>query len=107
MPSLSTSVSVDDETMPEQGGGYAAAREAIYVDDAFQDHLGWKSEIPIPQNFKHPERCRVIWNVPAQKKEWRQYIGSGFTCVPELKENNVGDESTDGGGAAASAGDEE
>lgn len=36
-------------------------------------------------NFKHPERCSKVWNVKTQQDEWRQYLGSGHTCVPEKK----------------------
>ena len=56
----------------------------IFVADDWQQHLGFNDEIPKPENFKYPDRVRVIWAVDAQKKEWRQYMGAGQTCVPEL-----------------------
>jgi len=56
----------------------------IFVADEYQNYLGFRSDIPTPDNFKYPNRCQVIWNVELQKKEWRQYLGSGHTCVPEL-----------------------
>ena len=34
-------------------------------------------------NFKYPKRCRKVWNVETQQREWRQYLGAGQTCVPE------------------------
>jgi len=57
--------------------------EHEWVADEWQHHLGFRDEIPTPSNFKYPERCGVVWNVKAQKKEWRQYVGAGYTCVPE------------------------
>ena len=42
-------------------------------------------EETIPSNFKHPERCRIVWNVKEQKHEWRQYMGAGYTCIPEIR----------------------
>ena len=58
--------------------------DRIFVSDDWQHHLGFDGDIPKPENFKYPDRVRVIWAVDAQKKEWRQYMGAGQTCVPEL-----------------------
>jgi hypothetical protein len=32
--------------------------------------------------FKHPKRCYKIFY--KGKEEWRQYLGAGQTCIPEL-----------------------
>tara|TARA_Y100000401_G_C8323583_1_gene226849 strand:+ start:1653 stop:1856 length:204 start_codon:yes stop_codon:yes gene_type:complete len=61
---------------------------SIFVEDKYQNHLGFNDEIPTPKNFKYPNRCTIIWNVEHQKKEWRQYLGAGRTCVPEINEEN-------------------
>ena len=37
-----------------------------------------------PSNFKHPNRCSKFWNVEKQKHEWKQYLGAGHYCSPEL-----------------------
>lgn len=34
-------------------------------------------------NFKYPNRCRKIFY--KGKYEWREYMGGGKTCSPELK----------------------
>lgn len=57
---------------------------AIFVADEWQAHLGFNDEIPKPNNFKHPDRCHIIYNVKAELKEWRQYLGAGQTCMPEI-----------------------
>ena len=57
---------------------------SIFVEDKYQHHLGFNDEIPTPKYFKYPNRCIIIWNVKHQKKEWRQYLGAGHTCVPEI-----------------------
>jgi hypothetical protein len=46
--------------------------------------MGDYRDIPIPTNFKYPERCSVNWNVEHQKKEWRQYLRCSWWGVPEL-----------------------
>lgn len=35
--------------------------------------------------FLYPERCQKFWNVQLQKDEWKQYLGAGHFCEPELK----------------------
>mgnify|MGYP003121341203 CR=1 FL=1 len=35
--------------------------------------------------FLYPERCQKFWNVDLQKHEWKQYLGAGRFCKPELK----------------------
>jgi len=37
-------------------------------------------------NFKYPNRCSKIWNVEKQKDEWKQYLGAGQYCSPEIIE---------------------
>ena len=37
-----------------------------------------------PTNFKYPNRCSKIWNVEKQKDEWKQYLGAGQFCSPEI-----------------------
>tara|TARA_R110000751_G_scaffold38680_1_gene92659 strand:- start:187 stop:1158 length:972 start_codon:yes stop_codon:yes gene_type:complete len=39
-----------------------------------------------PTNFKYPNRCSKIWNVEKQKDEWKQYLGAGQYCSPEIIE---------------------
>ena len=39
-----------------------------------------------PTNFKYPNRCSKFWNVEKQKHEWKQYLGSGHYCSPEMIE---------------------
>ena len=58
---------------------------SIFVADEWQGHLGFNDEVPKPNNFKHPNRCHIVWNSKFSCKEWRQYMGAGKTCVPELK----------------------
>ena len=59
----------------------SVAPSLIFVADEWQNFLGNSGDIPTPTNFKYPERCRVIWNVEHQKKEWRQYLGAGHVYV--------------------------
>ena len=58
----------------------------IFVDEKYQDYDGI---IPIPAIFKYPERCSPLWNCYASKKEWRQYMGAGKTCKPELHDSII------------------
>ena len=39
-----------------------------------------------PTNFKYPNRCSKFWNVEKQKDEWKQYLGAGHYCSPEMIE---------------------
>ena len=57
-----------------------------WVDDAWENHLGWDDEIPTPKYFKFPQRCHIVRNLDYGRKEWRQYMGAGHTCIPEKKE---------------------
>ena len=47
------------------------------------------NEKKMPNNFKYPNRCRLIWNVKLQKNEWVQYLGAGHDCVPELVDTST------------------
>ena len=53
------------------------------------------NEIKMPNNFKYPNRCRLMWNVKLQKNEWVQYLGGGHSCVPELVDTKITDLSID------------
>ena len=57
------------------------SQDRIFISEG---HLGFDDDIPKPANFKFPNRVRIIWAADVQKKEWRQYLGAGHTCVPEL-----------------------
>jgi len=45
-----------------------------------------------PTNFKYPNRCSKFWNVEKQKHEWKQYLGSGHYCSPEMIEEEEEEE---------------
>ena len=47
------------------------------------------NEIKMPNNFKYPNRCRLMWNVKLQKNEWVQYLGGGQDCAPELVDTKM------------------
>ena len=38
------------------------------------------------RKFKYPRRCRKIFH--NGKEQWREYMGAGLTCEPELKLKN-------------------
>ena len=41
-------------------------------------------------NFKYPDRCSKHWNVEKQKHEYKQYLGAGQFCSPEIAGTQYG-----------------
>ena len=46
-----------------------------------------EEEEDAPTNFKYPNRCHKQWNMEKQKHEWKQYLGAGHYCSPEIIED--------------------